>query len=63
MGSPTATGQVAPRQPASPALAGALADMQAHQHSLRERGDLLQARAVARCIEILRQHSRRGPPN
>lgn len=66
MGRPADPGplsQRAPRPGADPALAGALADLQAYQRTLRERGDLLQARAVDRCIELVRQHTRRGPPN
>lgn len=63
MGDRAAAGPVAPRQGVPPALASALADLQAYQRTLRERGDLLQARAVARCIELVRQHARRGPPN
>lgn len=49
--------------PPDPALALALADLVAYRASLVSRGDLLQARAVARCIELLRQHARRGTPH
>jgi len=63
MGHATADGALTPRPPADPALALLLADLLAYQTNLRSRGDLLQARAVARCIELLRQRARRGPPN
>jgi hypothetical protein len=63
MGHAADPGPLSPRQSASPDLAHALADLQAYQRTLRERGDLLQARAVARCIELVRKHARRGPPN
>lgn len=63
MGQAAAQRQIGPRAPSDPALALALADLRAYQRTLRERGDLLQARAVARCIELVRKHGRRGPAN
>lgn len=44
-------------------IAMALADLQAYQRSLKDKGELLQARAVARCILLLRQRVRRGVVN
>lgn len=44
-------------------MALALADLLAYQRNLRDRGDLLQARAVARCIELLRKRARQGAPH
>lgn len=35
----------------------AMADMREYEKALRDRGDLLQARAARRCIEILRRAS------
>lgn len=58
MGAPTTTGSLT----AGP-LDQALADLRAYQRSLKDRGELLQARAVARCIELLRKRGRLGLPN
>lgn len=41
-------------------IARALADLQAYQRSLKYKGELLQARAVARCILLLRQQGEAG---
>ncbi len=58
MGHPAEPGPIA-----LSAVALALADLQAYHRTLKARGELLQARAVARCIELLRKHARRGAPN
>lgn len=58
-----ASGQVTARPPADSALALAVADLVAYRINLVGRGELLQARAVARCIELLRQRARRGSPH
>lgn len=55
--------RLAQRPPADPAMALAVADLLAYQHNLRDRGELLQARAVARCIELVRRRARQGAPN
>lgn len=58
MGTPAAAGPLTQGP-----MALVLADLQAYHRTLKGRGELLQARAVARCIELLRKRARRGLPN
>lgn len=60
MGARAADGALTARPPGPPELAQALADLQAYHRTLKARGELLQARAVARCIALVRQRARRG---